>query len=363
VVTPRRVLVTGGAGFIGSHVVRALVGAGIEVTVVDREPPAPDVAADLELPDGARFVRADLNDVDRLEAEVRGVDGVSHQASMVGLGVDLGDVTGYVRDNDLGTASLLLAMHRAGFRGPLVVASSMVVYGEGTYRCARHGPVRPPPRSAEDLEAGRFEPCCPSCRDALVPGSVTEDAPFDPRNVYAATKVHQEHLCAVWARETGASVTALRYHNVYGPGMPADTPYAGVASIFRSALQRGRAPEVFEDGRQRRDFVHVADVARANLLALGAGLTGAFNVASGHPRSIGDLAWALRRGAAPGTPEPRTTGRFRLGDVRHVVASPGRARRELGFRARVHPDAGLPRFATEPMRTAGEPRPAPGRIP
>jgi dTDP-L-rhamnose 4-epimerase len=363
VVTQGRVLVTGGAGFIGSHVVRALLARGTEVTIVDRLYPAAHAGDDPELPDGARFVRADLSDVDVLEHELRRADAVSHQASMVGLGVDLGDLVGYATDNDLGTAALLLAMHRAGFAGPLVLASSMVVYGEGAYGCARHGRVRPSPRSVGDLEAGRFEPRCPRCDGELVPGTVEEDAPLDPRNVYAATKVHQEHLCVVWARETGAPVTALRYHNVYGPGMPADTPYAGVASMFRSALEAGRAPEVFEDGGQRRDFVHVVDVATANLLALDAGLTAAFNVASGHPRTIGELAWALRRGAGPAAPEPRTTGRFRLGDVRHVVASPGRAARDLGFRASVHPDEGLTRFAAEPLRPAGQPRGSPARTP
>ena len=166
----------------------------------------------------------------------------------------------------------------------------MVVYGEGRYRCPYHGIVRPGPRAAEELDAGHFEPPCPVCERPLEAEAVPEDAPLDPRNVYAATKVAQEHLCASYSRETGAAVTALRYHNVYGPRMPRDTPYAGVASIFRSALEAGRTPRVFEDGEQRRDFVHVRDVARANVLALQAGVPGAFNVASGTPRSVGEMA-------------------------------------------------------------------------
>ena len=139
----------------------------------------------------------------------------------------------------------------------------MVVYGEGRYALpASTAIVRPGPRRAADLDAGRFEPPCPLCGRALAPETVPEDAPLDPRNVYAATKLAQEHLCAALSRETGVPVTALRYHNVYGPRMPRDTPYAGVASIFRSALRgRRRAPRVFEDGGQRRDFVHVRDVA------------------------------------------------------------------------------------------------------
>jgi dTDP-L-rhamnose 4-epimerase len=181
---------------------------------------------------------------------------------------------------------------------------------------------------------------------------VDEDAPLDPRNVYAATKVHQEHLCAAFGRERGVPVTALRYHNVYGPRMPRDTPYAGVGAIFRSALEAGRAPEVFEDGGQLRDFVHVADVARANALALLAdpAVPGAFNVASGTPRTVGELAAALA--AAFGRPglEPVITARYRLGDVRHVFASPARAERELGFRARVAFEQGVGSFARAPLR-------------
>ena len=153
----------------------------------------------------------------------------------------------------------------------LVLASSMVVYGEGAYDCRRHGRVRPAPRSPDDLSAGRFEPRCPDCGQELTTATVAESAPLDPRNAYAASKVAQEHLAATWARMTGGSAVALRYHNVYGPRMPRDTPYSGVAAIFRSALEGGRAPEVFEDGGQRRDFVHVHDVAQANLRALGAG--------------------------------------------------------------------------------------------
>src|SRR5439155_21536844 len=169
--------------------------------------------------------------------------------------------------------------------------------------------------------------------------------PLEPRSVYAATKLAQEHLAAVWARATGAGAVALRYHNVYGPRMPRDTPYSGVAAIFRSALERGAPPEVFEDGRQRRDFVHVRDVAAANVLALAAADTGfrAYNVASGRPRTVGDLAEALA--AAMDGPAPVVTGRFRAGDVRHVVASPERARRELGFTATVPFADGVAEFA------------------
>jgi dTDP-L-rhamnose 4-epimerase len=186
----------------------------------------------------------------------------------------------------------------------------------------------------------------------LAPGLVGEDAPLDPRNVYAATKVAQEHLAGAWARVTGASVAALRYHNVYGARMPRDTPYAGVAALFRSALARGEAPRVFEDGGQRRDFVEVRDVAAANVTALERyavpGVLRAFNVGSGRPRTVGELAAELA--VACGGPAPVVTGEFRLGDVRHVTASSERARRELGWSAAVEFGRGVAEFATAPLR-------------
>jgi dTDP-L-rhamnose 4-epimerase len=270
---------------------------------------------------------------------------------MVGMGVDLADLPEYVGCNDLGTAVLLAGMARAGVRR-LVLASSMVVYGEGAYTCPGHGPVRPAPRAVADLAAGRFEPACPVCGTALDPGLIDEEAPLDPRSVYAATKVAQEHLTAAWSRQTSGTVVALRYHNVDGPGMPRDTPYSGVAAIFRSALEAGRAPRVFEDGGQRRDFVHVRDVAAANLAAVGATGTRtgwrAYNIASGRPATIGRMAAELARAAAG--PAPEVTGEFRLGDVRHVLASPARAASELGFRAAVGLTDGIAEFAGAPLR-------------
>lgn len=175
---------------------------------------------------------------------------------------------------------------------------------------------------------------------------------MDPRSVYASTKVHQEHLCAAFGREHDVPVTALRYHNVYGPRMPRETPYAGVASILRSALEAGRPPRVFEDGRQLRDFVHVRDVAHANVLALLSepAVPGAFNIASGSPRSVGEMALALKEAFGPAVPRPVITGEHRPGDVRHVFASPRRAERELGFVARVGFEEGMRAFAHAPLR-------------
>jgi dTDP-L-rhamnose 4-epimerase len=326
-----KVLVTGGLGFVGSHIVDALVELDHEVVVLDSLAAHDGVVPPWGHPEVPLHV-GDVRDPDAWRAVLPGVDAVCHQAARVGLGVDFGDVVRYVEDNDLGTAAGLLALHDAGFRGPLVLASSMVVYGEGRYRCADHGDQRPPPRSASDLAAGRFEPPCPRCSAPLAWAPIDEDAPVDPRNTYAATKLHQEHLWRVFGREHDLPVTALRYHNVFGPRCPVDTPYAGVASIFRSAVARGEAPVVFEDGGQTRDCVHVADVARANVAALTIPIPydGPLNIASGVPRTVLDLAHAACDGTGLA---PTVVGGGRLGDVRHIVASPHRASVALGFSA------------------------------
>lgn len=352
------ILVTGGAGFIGSEIVSQLLDDGHAVRILDLLLPAAHDGVPEALDPRAELLVGDVADAEVVARALDGVDHVCHQAAMVGLGLDIDDIADYVRHNDLGTAVLLRGLARAGFGGRLVLASSMVVYGEGRYRCATHGLVQPPPRRVADLDAGRFEPGCPECAAALVPEPIPEHAATDPRNVYAATKLHQEHLAQAFSRETGVPVTALRYHNVYGPGMPKDTPYAGVASIFRSALEAGRAPRVFEDGGQQRDFVHVRDVARANVLALTADapVPGAFNVCSGTPRSVGEMARALHAAIADGDPvadDPRTpvvTGDYRLGDVRHVFASAERASAVLGFTAREPFAAGMAEFAVAPLR-------------
>jgi len=339
-----RTLVTGGAGFIGQHVVRELQARGHDVRVLDSL--RPDVHAGgtwTQLP-GIDFHHGDVRDRVAVDRALSGVEAVLHLAAKVGLGVDVGDLPDYASSNDVGTAEVLAGMARAGI-ARMTLASSMVVYGEGVGRCAEHGMVSPAPRQEQALAAGRFEPPCPLCGKPVTTAMVSEDVALDPRNAYASSKTVQEFYCANWARTTGGSVAAMRYHNVYGPGMPRNTPYAGVAAIFTSALRQGKAPTVFEDGGQRRDFVHVRDVSSATVRACESWTAGvrAFNVGSGTPRTVGDMARELA--TAMNGPAPVVTGQYRLGDVRHITADSSRLRRELNWAPQVEFESGMRELA------------------
>jgi len=319
------ILVTGGAGFIGRPVRDQLEAAGHAVRVFDR----------------AVDTRDNILDHDRLRMAADGCEAVIHLAAKVGLGVDILDIDEYALHNDVGTAMTLrvAAEHKIT---RFVYASSMVVYGEGRYRCARHGSVSPPPRDRNDLDQRRFDPRCRYCGEDLVPELVPESAPLDPRNTYAATKVHGEQLATIWSRETGGTVAALRFHNVYGPGMPRDTPYAGVASIFTDSLLRGEPPRVFEDGCQQRNFIHVFDVASAVAAALHAPLPAQLtplNIGTPWVTTVGEMATELSRTLSG--PAPIVTGAYRLGDVRHITADCSAAGDVLGWRARIDLRTGL----------------------
>jgi len=341
-----RVLLTGAAGFIGSRIWAQLTDAGHEVVAVDVMLPAAHRGG-AEPPPECRLL--DIRDADAVAGLLDGVDVVCHQAAVVGAGVNAADAPSYGSHNDYGTTVLLAAMFAAGC-SRLVLASSMVVYGQGGYDCPEHGPVEPLPRTKKDLDGGVFDHRCPLGGEPLRWRLVDEDAPLKPRSLYAASKTAQEHYALAFNDSVGGSVVALRYHNVYGPGMPRDTPYSGVAAIFRSQLEAGGVPKVYEDGGQMRDFVHVDDVAAANVAAVEANLGGftAFNVCSGRPVSILDVATRLSE--AREAPAPEVTGQYRNGDVRHIVADPARAAELLGFRAAVDPRDGLAEFAFAPLR-------------
>ncbi|MDY6997661.1 MAG: NAD-dependent epimerase/dehydratase family protein [Actinomycetota bacterium] len=344
-----RVLLTGAAGFIGTRIAARLTAAGHDVVGVDAMLPAAHGARAVA-PAGVQ--RLDLRDAAAVAGVLDGVDVVCHQAAVVGAGVDAADAPSYGSHNDFATTVLLAEMFAAGCRR-LVLASSMVVYGQGRYTCAEHGDVDPVPRARADLDAGVFDHRCPRDGQPVDWALVGEDAPLRPRSLYAASKVAQEHYALAWAESSAGSVVALRYHNVYGPGMPRDTPYSGVAAIFRSSLEKGEAPKVFEDGGQMRDFVHVDDVAAANVAAVEATAAGpagfdAFNVCSGSPVAILDVATALCD--TRGDVTPAVTGQYRSGDVRHIVADPAKAAQRLGFQAAIDPRDGLREFATAPLR-------------
>jgi dTDP-L-rhamnose 4-epimerase len=341
-----RVLLTGAAGFIGSRVATALVDAGHDVIGVDAMLPAAH-GHNTEPPEGVQ--RVDVRDASALAPLLDGIDVVCHQSAVVGAGVDAADAPSYGSHNDYATSVLLAEMFAAGCQR-LVLASSMVVYGQGRYSCAEHGVVDPLPRKRADLDAGIFEHRCPIGGEELQWQLVDEDAPLRPRSLYAASKLAQENYALAWAESTGGSVVALRYHNVYGPNMPRDTPYSGVAAIFRSQLEAGDVPRVFEDGGQMRDFVHVDDIAAANVASVEANTEGfnAANVCSGKPISILEVATELCE--ARGEASPVVTGQYRSGDVRHIVASPAGARELLGFHAVVDPRDGLREFAFAKLR-------------
>jgi len=339
-----KVLLTGGAGYIGQHVLRELIGRGHTVRVLDSLRDDVHGGTKWGPPGGIELHVADVRDADAIDRALEDVETVIHLAAKVGLGVDVQDLPDYASSNDTGTAELLAGTARAGVKR-LTLASSMVVYGEGVGHCAEHGAVAPGPRTEAALSAGQFEPPCPQCGAPLATALVSESAPLDPRNAYASSKVAQEFYASNWARVTGGSVAAMRYHNVYGPGMPRDTPYAGVAAIFTSALRRGEAPRVFEDGGQRRDFVHVRDVAAATVLACERHVSGvrAFNVGSGTPRTVGDMARALAK--TLNGPDPVVTGSYRLGDVRHITADSSRIKKELGWTPQVDFQDGMAELA------------------
>jgi dTDP-L-rhamnose 4-epimerase len=340
------VLVTGGAGFIGSHLVDALLAAGEEVRILDNldplahpsgQPPAHlDPAADLRV--------GDLRDPEDVLAALDGVDRVFHLGGIVGNGESMVNVRKAIDANAGGTATLLegVIARRDRIRR-VVVASSMVVYGEGAYRCSEHGVVTPGARPAAQLRERRWEPLCPRCERETEPVPLTEDKPLQPISVYGISKRDSEELALVLGEAYGFEAVALRYLNVYGPRQALANPYTGVAAIFASRLLGGAAPRVFEDGHQIRDLVHVSDIVAATRAAMDApGAPGrAFNVATGRRIEIGDLAARLCALLAPGT-EPEITGEFRAGDIRHCFADASRARDRLGFEARTTLEDGLP---------------------
>ena len=324
-----RVLVTGGAGFIGSHLVDGLLDAGHEVRVYDSL--EPQVHGGLrergEWPDylasGCERVPGDIRDRDGLSRALDGIDVVFHEAAVVGVGQSMYQIERYVDVNTRGTAVLLdiLANQKHTVR-KLVVASSMSIYGEGAYSCAEHGDVYPKLRSEEQLQAREWEMRCPECGESVRPRPTDEDKPLFPTSMYAITKRDEEEMCLTIGRAYAIPTVALRYFNVYGTRQALSNPYTGVAAIFSSRILNGQPPVIFEDGLQSRDFVHVSDIVQANLLALTRDEMDyrAFNVGSGRAVTVLRVAQALIS-HLDGRLVPQISDEFRAGDIRHCFSA------------------------------------------
>ncbi|HEY8224453.1 MAG TPA: SDR family NAD(P)-dependent oxidoreductase [Pyrinomonadaceae bacterium] len=340
------VLVTGGAGFIGSHLVETLLANGYRVRVLDALVPQVHGAQSQPqyLDQRAEFIRADVCNRAAVDAALDGIEVVFHEAAEVGVGQSMYEIERYVRANDLGTSVLLEAIlaRRQQIR-KLVVASSMSIYGEGAYNCSSCGNVYPQLRPTSQLLDRRWELECPKCGKPVTPVGTPEDKPLFPTSVYAVTKQDQEQFCLIVGRSYGIPTVALRYFNVYGPRQALSNPYTGVCAIFSARLLNGHRPLIFEDGEQTRDFVHVSDIAKANLLVLATDRADyqSINIGTGRPTSVKQVARLLAEGLGKSI-EPQIVEKYREGDIRHCVADISRARSLLGYDPEVTLEQGIP---------------------
>lgn len=352
------ILVTGGAGFIGSHLVDALVDRGHDVRVLDSldaqvhgngSSGHPGLIGEHVRTGRVEFLKGDVRDPEMVDRALEGVDVVFHQAAAVGVGQSMYRIADYVGSNSLGAAVLLeRVIERDRPLEKLIVASSMSIYGEGKYECPSHGPVNPPLRSEEQFQRGEWELECPEpgCGEKLAPLPTDEEKRVRPTSVYAITKRDHEELFLTVGDAYDIPTVALRYFNVYGPRQSLDNPYTGVAAIFTSRLLNGQPPLIFEDGHQSRDFVHVSDIVRANLLAMDADDAAGrvYNVGTGRRLDLLEMVDALRDRL--GGPEPEIVGKYRKGDIRHCYADVSRIRDELGFEAGVTFEDGIDDLAS-----------------
>ncbi|MBV9561429.1 MAG: NAD-dependent epimerase/dehydratase family protein [Bradyrhizobium sp.] len=342
-----RALITGGAGFIGSHVAAALLDAGHDVRVLDNLSPqvhGSDRRRPAYLAQEVELMVGDMTDELAVERALHGVDRVMHLASIVGVGQSMYDIESYVRTNELGTATLLQALTKRPV-GRLVVASSMSIYGEGLCRDEDGRAVSPDERSVSQLKRADWEVQDTAGRP-LTPLATPETKRPSLSSIYALNKYAQERMCLITGKAYGIPTVALRFFNVFGPNQALSNPYTGVLAIFAARLLNGRAPLVFEDGLQRRDFVHVRDVARACLLALESSHSDdVFNIGSGRSRTILSIAHDLARVMERAALVPRIAGKYRAGDIRHCFADIAKSRTLLGFEPRVEFEEGLDELA------------------
>jgi dTDP-L-rhamnose 4-epimerase len=343
-----RVLITGGAGFIGSHAADTLIGAGYDVRLLDSLSPqvhGKQRQRPSYLHPDAELMLGDVTDAAAVDRALRGVDMVLHLASSVGVGQSMYDIEAYVRTNELGTAVLLQALaNRPVAR--LIVASSMSIYGEGACRAADGAIVAPQERSLDQLKNGAWE-LLDADGQALEPVPTAEIKQPTLSSIYALNKYAQERMCLITGKAYGIPTLALRFFNVFGPRQALSNPYTGVLAIFAARLLNDRPPLVFEDGLQRRDFIHVHDVARACLLALESDQTDeVFNIGSGQSRTILSVAEDLARVMGRSQMLPSITAKYRAGDIRHCFADITKSKQLLGFEPRVRFEDGLDELAS-----------------
>lgn len=345
------ILVTGGAGFIGQHLCRALLAAGYSVKVLDSfqaqvHGSHGNLATDLE--GEVELMREDVRNTAAMSIAVRGVDAVVHLAADTGTGQSMYEIERYFDVNVQGTAVLLAAVQKS--KGSdrirsIVVASSRAVYGEGAYSCVNHGTVYPDGRTSIDLAAGSYEPRCPFCETIVVTRATDESAPFKPMSIYGLTKQVQEQAVLMCARTLSIVGIALRYQNVYGPGQSLRNPYTGILAVFSNLARQGQAIELYEDGLESRDFVFVADVVEATSRAISVRekFAGAINIGYGAATTVETVANEIN-GYFGGKSAVQVTGAFRVGDIRHNSAWLGKAAEILNFRPDTQFRSGIRQF-------------------
>lgn len=338
-----KILVTGGAGFIGSHIADGLLEKGHEVTVLDALVPQVHAKRPDYLNSKANFIKGNVSDKKLLLGLLQDHDAVYHEAAAVGVGQSMYQIEEYVRENTLNTAILLdLLANKEHSVKKLVVAASMSSYGEGKYSCPDCGVVYPPVRPEEQFKSRDWDVRCPNCGKNAAPLPTDESKPRDSTSIYAITKKDQEEMCLVVGKAYGLPTVALRYFNVYGARQALSNPYTGVCAIFSCRIRNDRPPVIFEDGNQTRDFIHVKDIVQANLIALEKNRANyeAFNAGSGKPISINDVANFMITHYGKNV-RPDVVGKYRKGDIRHCYADISKISR-LGFKPSTTFEEGIP---------------------
>jgi len=347
----RNVLITGGAGFIGSNLTLKLIDKGYDVTVLDNLSPqvhgeSQSYPSYLSIKDKVNFIKGDVRDISDWQKAIRNQDIVVHLAAETGTGQSMYEISRYVEVNVQGTANLL--HYLTNFKHSIekvVVASSRAVYGEGKYFCREHGTVYPNERKEVDMQNGRFDCTCPACGNIVELRATDEDSRLHPASVYGTTKQGQEQIVLTVCKSLAIPAIAFRYQNVYGPGQSLSNPYTGILSIFSTQIKNNNGINIFEDGKESRDFVYIYDAVDATILGIESNdiTNEVLNVGAGTPVSVMTVAQTLLR-KYDSIVACEVTGNFRLGDIRHNYADLTRVRTLLGYEPKYHFDEGISKF-------------------